>query len=61
MSSKKKSYVEEGSWRQKIYVHILQAKRNKKKPKISIPELVKETGSFTAVDTSTVNAELEAH
>ena len=60
VSSKKKSFVEEGSWRQEIYVHILLAKRKKRKSQVSIPELVKATGSFTAVDTSTLNAELES-
>ena len=42
------------------FVHILLAKRKKRKSQASIPELVKATGSFTAVDTSTVNAELES-
>ena len=60
VSSKKNSFVEEGSWRQEIYVHILLAKRKKRKSQTRIPELVKAKGSFTAVDTSTVNAELES-
>ena len=60
VSSKKKSFVEEGSLRQEIYVHILLAKRKKRKSQTSIPELVKATGGFTAVGTSTVNAELES-
>ena len=59
VSSKKKSFVEEGSQRQEIYVYILLAKRMKRKSQTNIPELVKATRSFTAVDTSTVNAELE--
>ena len=60
VSSKKKSFVEEGSWRQEIYVHILLAKSKKRKSQTTIPELVKATASFTTVDTLTVNAELES-
>ena len=59
VSSKKKHFVEEVWWWQEIYVHILLAKRKKRKVQASIPELVKAAGSFKAVDTLTVNAEQE--
>ena len=56
---KKKHFVEEVWWWQEIYVHILLAKRKKRKVEACIPELVKAAGSFKAVDTLTVNAEQE--
>ena len=61
LSGKHLSYVDEEPWRQEIWVHILQAKKNKKKKsQTGIPELVKAEGSVTPADASAVNAELES-
>ena len=55
-SGKHFSYVEERSWRQEIYVHILKLKKLEEK----ITELVKATRDAMDVDASVVNPEMES-